>query len=393
MSRERDGTTNDDIKEDVWTSTHFLEKVTSVVPGVIYVFNQQTQSNEYANRSLPETLGYSGDEIRELGDAMMVELCHPDDLPLVGAHFEAIRGLPDGEFRQVEYRMRHRDGHDVHLLSVDTVFDRDEDGNVRSHIGTATDITSMKEADLARQRAAVEIEHHVQEVAAANEELTDFAYAASHDLKSPINTLQVIIEEIRAELGPQHELTTTLIDPALAVAGRARSLVEDVLHYTRVIGQPTEPEEVDLSELARDARDDLFGEVGEVGEVEIVIGDLPTVIGDPVQLRLLLGNLVSNAVKFRRPSVDHRVELGPVHDGGGQTGFWVTDNGIGIAEDRHQQIFGVFQRLNLASDFAGTGLGLALCRRVVHNHAGALHVESTVGQGTTFTVTLPEAPR
>ncbi len=131
---------------DKWDAAPFLEKVVGIVPNVIYVFNQKTQSNEYANRSLGDLLGYSAAEIQKMGDALMPSLCHPEDLGRVGEHFGAIQRIADDEVLTVEYRMRHKGGHWVWLLSYDALFERDEDGSVLRHIGVATDITDQKQA-------------------------------------------------------------------------------------------------------------------------------------------------------------------------------------------------------------------------------------------------------
>ena len=159
-----------------WEAKPFLEKVTGIVPGIIYVFNQQTQSNEYTNRSLGAALGYSSDEIQVLGAEFMPRLCHPEDLPKMFAYFEGLRQMKDGEVSQLEYRIKHKKGGWVWLLSHDTIFERDEAGAVLRHIGVAADITAQKEAEeraLAEKRAAD----------AANEELRSFAYSVCHDLK------------------------------------------------------------------------------------------------------------------------------------------------------------------------------------------------------------------
>ncbi|MGZ2258611.1 ATP-binding protein [Roseobacter sp. A03A-229] len=127
-----------------WDAASFLEKVLGVVPGVIYVFNQKTQSSEYTNRSLGDMLGYTGAEAQAMGEALIPTLTHPDDLPRVSAHFSALQQLQDGEIRMVEYRMQHKDGRWVWLVSHDAVFDRADDGTVLRHIGIATDITEQK---------------------------------------------------------------------------------------------------------------------------------------------------------------------------------------------------------------------------------------------------------
>lgn len=141
-----------------WEAEEVLSKVTAVVPGIIYVFNQKTQSNEYSNRALGDILGYSGDELSAMGDAFFPSVCHPDDLPAIGAYFGSVQGLADGELTSIEYRMRHKAGHWVWLLSNDTVFERDEDGSVLRHIGVATDISAQKRNEAAIAAARDEIE-------------------------------------------------------------------------------------------------------------------------------------------------------------------------------------------------------------------------------------------
>ena len=137
----------------------FLEKMLRVLPGIVYVFNQTTQSNEYANRSLGDVLGYGPAEVQEMGSALFPTLCHPDDLPKIGAHFQAIQSMGDDEVLSVEYRMRHKDGEWRWLLSHDAVYERDETGALLRHIGKATDITDLKrqEAVFAAGREELEV--------------------------------------------------------------------------------------------------------------------------------------------------------------------------------------------------------------------------------------------
>ncbi|MEJ6391439.1 hybrid sensor histidine kinase/response regulator [Gymnodinialimonas ulvae] len=135
-----------------------LSKITDVVPGIIYVFNQKTQSNEYSNAVLGEVLGYSGAELGAMGQAFFPRVCHPDDLPEIAKYFAAIQELDDGDVVSIEYRMRHKAGHWVWLLSNDTVFDRDTDGEVWRHIGVATDISAQKRSEAAIAAARDELE-------------------------------------------------------------------------------------------------------------------------------------------------------------------------------------------------------------------------------------------
>ena len=135
------------MSTEKWDAAPFLEKVLGVVPGIIYIFDQESQSNAYSNRSLGDMLGYTMSEIQGMGDALLPSLCHPDDLPQIGTHFAEIQEMEDGEITTVEYRMRHKKGHWVWLQSYDSVFQRNDDGTVAKHIGVATDIMVQKKAE------------------------------------------------------------------------------------------------------------------------------------------------------------------------------------------------------------------------------------------------------
>ena len=126
-----------------WDAMPFLEKVMGIVPGIIYIVNQKTQSNEYSNRSLGELLGFNSSEIQAMGDDFFPQVCHPEDLPKIFEYFGGLQSMKDGEVCRIEYRMRHKLGHWVWLLSYDTIFERDADGAVLRHIGMATDVTAI----------------------------------------------------------------------------------------------------------------------------------------------------------------------------------------------------------------------------------------------------------
>ena len=366
-----------------WDAKPFLEKVTDIVPSIIYVFNQQTQSNEYTNRSLGTAMGFSPEEIQELGAAFMPTLCHPDDLPRMALYFENLRQMKDGEVSQFEYRMKHRNGGWTWLLSYDTIFERDETGAVLRHIGVAADITKQKEAEelaLAQKRAAD----------AANEELGAFAYSISHDLKSPSNTLNMLLDEFKHSHGDGLNADgMELIDLSLRTVGRMRGLIEDVLEYTRVIGQEPETSSVSLAGILPAIVDDLNGLIASTGG-RIQVEDLPVVKGNARQLGILMQNLLSNALKFHRADVAPEVRVfESSRPTDSMISITVSDNGIGIEKSHQDRIFGMFQRLHHEDDFGGIGLGLSICRRIAITHGGDIGVTSTPGEGSVFTITLP----
>ena len=179
-----------------------------------------------------------------------------------------------------------------------------------------------------------------------------------------------------------------LLDLSLTTVTRMQDLVEDILRYTRIVGQEAELSVVDLNEIVAGVLGDLAGEIKESG-AKVDTGPLPSVMGHANQLRMLFRNLVSNALKFRKPGTSPTVEI---KDASVPTDrlctIAVTDDGIGIPAESQDRIFTMFQRLHLQDDYGGTGLGLAICRRVAISHEGDISVRSEPGQGSTFTVSL-----
>lgn len=363
----------------------FLTRVTNVAPSVIYIFNQQTQSNEYTNRSLGETLGYSAQEIKNMGANMLPSLCHPDDLDAIVAHFGNIRTLKDGRTASVEYRMRHKNGNWVWLLSHDTVFDRAKDGTVLRHIGIASDITPQKEAE---EKANAE----KLKATSINDELRAFSYSMSHDLKSPSNTLHLLLNELQSNYGDTMGADALdLLDMSIETVNRMRQLLDDVLSYTSVIDREIQTEPVSLNALVANISQDLHA-LSQNAAFEILVSDLPDVIADPLQLRVMLQNLLENAVKFHPPNEVAKVKVYAANAPDINTcTVTVEDNGIGVHPSKHDQIFTIFKRLHTNADFSGSGLGLAICRRVAANHDTKITLVSELGHGAAFSVGLVKA--
>lgn len=372
--------TSEDSNLEGWDYAPFLEKVTGIVPSIIYIFNQQSQYNEYANRSLGESLGYSVSDVQEMGDTIFMNLCHPDDLPRIAPYFESLREMSDGDVANLEYRMRHKEGGWVWLLSYDTIFDRDESGAVVRHLGVATDITQQKtlqECALAEQRAA----------ATANDELKSFAYSMSHDMKAPSNTLRLLLTELKQQHNESFDDDAReLLELSLGTVRRMQTLIEDVLNYTRAVGEQIEFEDVDLAEIVKDITQDLQADINE-RDVGLVVRELPTVRGNYTQLRMMFQNLISNALKFHKDDSRPQVTVSCTFQEKENTSYvHVKDNGIGIAPEYHEFIFGMFKRLHGNEKYPGTGLGLTICERIARSHGTDVTVKSAAGEGASFTV-------
>jgi signal transduction histidine kinase len=232
------------------------------------------------------------------------------------------------------------------------------------------------------------LERRAAELARSNAELEQFASIASHDLQEPLRKVRTFTEHLAAtESDHLSEKGRDYIVRANSAAERMQKLIEDLLKFSRVSthGRPFVP--VDLGLLTREVIVDLEAQVHQA-RAQVTVGALPIVNGDALQLRQLMQNLISNALKFRREDVATAIEIdGAISDGTAK--ITVRDNGIGFDPRYSQRIFRVFERLHGRTAYAGTGIGLALCRKIVERHGGAIVADSEPGAGSTFSVTIP----
>ncbi|WP_052351628.1 PAS domain-containing sensor histidine kinase [Deinococcus pimensis] len=226
------------------------------------------------------------------------------------------------------------------------------------------------------------------ELRRSNEELERFAYVASHDLQEPLRTVASFTGVLQTRYrGRLDERADVVLDTIVRGAERMKTLVDDLLAFSRLRSVRREHGPVSTAEVLAAALEGLGVALAETG-ARVVHTDLPVVRGDAAQLTQLLQNLVGNAVKFRREGTPPVVEIAATREGAAWH-FTVRDNGIGIEERYFPQIFEIFQRLHTRDRFEGSGVGLAICRRVVEAHGGRLWVDSTPGEGSTFHFTLP----
>ncbi len=231
-----------------------------------------------------------------------------------------------------------------------------------------------------REALLAELKRLNGELERSNAELADFAAVASHDIQAPLRSIvsfaQVVREELDGSLTDEVARHLGFIESS---ASRLRRLVTDLLEYAQVGKREAEFGEVDIEELLTQVRTDLSHEIAETGAV-VEGRDLHVVVGDGPMLRQLLQNLIANAIKFHRdipPRVEVRSEAGV--DGWTMT---VSDNGIGVPSDQLERVFGAFRRLHTVRRYPGSGIGLAVCKRIVEYHGGRIWMESTEGEGT-----------
>ena len=239
---------------------------------------------------------------------------------------------------------------------------------------------SLLYADIVRTQDAL---------ARSNDDLQQFAYAASHDLQEPLRSITSYIGLIRDRYSDKLDDTgREFIDFAIDGADRMRRLIDDLLEYSRVDMRGEAFEPVDCNRLAQTVLGDLDQAISQC-DADVECSQLPVVGGDELQLARLLQNLISNALKFcdkERPRVRVWADLQ-----GDEWVFAVQDNGIGIPQEHHQNVFGMFTRLHSRSRYEGTGIGLALCGKIAQRHGGRIWVDSEVGSGSTFRFSIPAA--
>jgi light-regulated signal transduction histidine kinase (bacteriophytochrome) len=262
-----------------------------------------------------------------------------------------------------------------------------DDGAPVALQGTAQDVTERHKAERAMERYAQDLEER-------NAELEQFAYVASHDLQEPLRMVSSFLQLLqRRYAGELDETADEYIEYAVDGAKRMQVLIRDLLAYSRVgtRGKPFKP--IDMNRTLEVVLTDLGPALDDV-DADVQAEPLPTISADETQMRQLLQNLIANAVKFRDddpPEV--RVSAEKVQADDEPTWrFAVADNGIGIDPQYEDRVFQIFQRLHTRDEYEGTGIGLAMCKKIVERHGGRIWFESEPGQGTTFYFTIPVNP-
>ena len=247
----------------------------------------------------------------------------------------------------------------------------------------AEDVTDRKRSDELLQRSNEDLRR-------ANADLEQFAYSASHDLQEPLRQVAVYSQLLEKKHAKQLDgKASQYLNYCVEGAQRMEMLIRDLLAYSQAGRASDSPgDSVNIREVIEIVKKNLSTTIEET-QAEISMSPLPVVRGDSVPLVHLFQNLLSNALKYRSERKP-RIRIAATQDGD-QWRFTVEDNGIGIAKEFHAQVFGIFKRLHDRAEYPGTGIGLAICQKIVEKHGGKIWVESELGRGSVFTFTLPGA--
>jgi len=309
---------------------------------------------------------------------------HPGDRPLLSASIDRVLSLGlEGE--SIEFRALHPDG-SIRWIEGHSKLVTDPQGQPVRLLGVGMDVTERHAAQERSHQLMQELRRSNADLERSNADLEQFAYVASHDLQEPLRMVASYTQLLgRRYKGRLDEDADEFISYAVKGVTRMQLLIQDLLTYSRA-GQQKELSLVDTAIPVSRAIGNLGTRIEEAS-AEVTLEPLPHVMGNEVQLEQLFQNLIGNALKFRGsapPQIHVRVERREL-----EWVFSVKDNGIGIEPQYFQRIFLIFQRLHTGAEYPGTGLGLDICKKIVERHGGRIWVESTLGQGSTFSFSLP----
>jgi PAS domain S-box-containing protein len=315
---------------------------------------------------------FTGLDREKFGDLSWESIIHPDDLKRCRETWYG--SVQNGESYYIEYRFWDRSEKRWSWFIGRALPVRDSTGNIVKWFGTCTDIDEQKRTE--------------DELRRANQDLEQFAYSASHDLQEPLRSVKIYSELLTKRYGDRLDgQALEFCDYLRAGATRMEMLVRDLLAYTQVAKLDVPGENVDANEIFKDTLANLSGSIIE-SEAQVSSGLLPSLRVHGTHLKQLFQNLIGNAIKYRSPDRLAVVHVSAERHNGDWI-FSIRDNGIGIDAEYRERIFGLFKRLHTGDEYSGTGIGLAICQRIVDRYHGRIWVESEPGQGSTFFFSVP----
>jgi PAS domain S-box-containing protein len=341
----------------------------------------------FYSRRWKAMLGYAEGEIGDTWEEWASRL-HPDDREICIASVDShLSGASAGI--RMEHRLRTKDGDYRWILSQGKAMAWAAGGRALRVIGTHTDITQRKraEAEILRLNAVLEqrVAERTAQLEASNRDLESFSYTVSHDLRAPLRAINgftsLLAESEAGRLTPDGR---ALLDRVVSNTRKMSQLIDDILEYSRVGRAQLTPVVIDLGRLV----DEVVAELQPAfPDAQVHVGAMPPATADPAMMRQVFANLIGNALKFSAKAAAPRLEIGS-REVDGATEYFVQDNGAGFDMRYADKLFGMFQRMHGTTEFAGTGVGLAIVKRLVERHGGSIMAEAAPGQGATFRFTL-----
>jgi PAS domain S-box-containing protein len=346
----------------------------------IFILDPEKDEFLEINRRAAEMLGYRVDELTSLHPSDI----HPDQMPQLQTFAKVVFERGHGWTRDLTCRTKSGD----RLPSEISASIISLEGRAWM-IAVVRDISAQRQAEEQLARAQRELEHRAGQLSRTEAELSDYARAVSHDLSEPLRTISSYIQLLEQRYHDQlDEDATEFIGFTVDAVKRMRLLLADLLALSTIGASARAFSDVDTAKVVDEVTHDLAAGIAEAGAV-VKVGSLPVVSGDRREIAELFQNLIGNALKFRSAERPLVVNVSAVAEDG-TIRFAVADNGVGIDPVHQERVFGVFRRLHPPGEYPGTGIGLAICKKVIDRHGGRIWVESRDNEGSTFYFTIPD---
>jgi PAS domain S-box-containing protein len=386
-------------EEQLRETQRFNARISELAPNLIYVFDIEQNKLLYINKKTEDVTGSTVEQLYSPG--ALRQLIHPDDLVSFISHYDQFRLAESDRVIESEYRIRLKSGEWSTQFTRECVFKRNEQGKVVQVLGIATDITEIRSATARLTELNDMLQQKNEALQSSNDELDSFSYVAGHDLLEPLRKIQTFTTLITEADGEKlSETSQKYFTRMHAAAGRMQNLINDLLSYSRINSTEKRFIPVDLNETLAQVKLALHDSIDEHSAI-IHASNLPTVDGIPFQLQQLFENLLANSIKYRKQDVPPEIWIDASivdlkngdHGFDGASGNYYCilfkDNGIGFEPQYEKKIFEIFQRLHGKHEYPGTGIGLTICKRILHHHDGFISAEGRPDEGALFKVLLP----
>jgi PAS domain S-box-containing protein len=379
------------VRKKLEESRDYLQSILESLPQMAWTTNPAGAAT-YLNE---QWYHYTGQHQHEGEGNGWMAVVHPDDIAGTIRQWQECVDTHVSFKREIRYKKNWGE-YRWHLTQGVPIFNAQQE--LTMWVGTCTDVHDQK---VFQESLESKIEERTRDLKRSNIELQQFAYVASHDLQEPLRKITTFSEMLRSSLGTVPERPEGYLTKITAASTRMQALIKSILNFSQLSREGETFVSADLNEIVANVHND-FELLIEQKKATVRVDPLPIVRGIPLQLNQLFTNLMSNALKFAatdRPPLIHvhartlteaevktHVEIDPNRP---YVQLEFADNGIGFSEEYAEQIFVIFQRLNDRQSYPGTGIGLALCKKIVMNHKGEIYAHSTPGQGSTFYIILP----
>jgi PAS domain S-box-containing protein len=378
-------------------SENFNRSLTEISPNMVYIHDILDNKPFFLNSTFLNFTNYNWQQVKKLKENFMSTVIHLDDYQNIQEIIDKIKVSKVGEIFEAKCQIKNGQGVWIPFLNRLTAFKRDNQHKVTQIIGVAIDISELKSAEKI-------LEQKNEELLKMNKELESFAYVSSHDLQEPLRKIQTFSSRImEKEYENLSENGKNYLNRMRLAAERMQQLINDLLAYSRTKVQERKFENTDLKIIIEEVEEDLKDDLNKKGgQIEINTSCHANII--PFQFRQLIYNLISNSIKFAKSTeklcikVDFNMVKGAEINNdrliaeSDYCHISIADNGIGFNSDYKEKIFEIFQRLHGREEYSGTGIGLAIVKKIVDNHNGIITAEGELNVGATFNIYLPLNP-